>query len=63
MFLPQVPHYVNIIEAPDALKNLYRPVKDFNKNTITKVIGRSIENLLAVGYNEIENICVQRSDE
>ena len=24
---------------------------------------RSIENLLAVGYNEIENICVQRGDE
>ena len=24
---------------------------------------RSIENLLAVGYNEIENICVQRRDE
>ena len=24
---------------------------------------RSIENLLAVGYNEIENICVQRGNE
>ena len=46
MFLPQVPHYVNIIEAPDALKNLYRPVKDFNKNTITKVIGTAISKTL-----------------
>ena len=46
MFLPQVPHYVNIIEAPEALKNLYRPVKDFNKNTITKVIGTAISKIL-----------------
>lgn len=46
MFLPQVPHYVNIIEAPEALKNLYRPVKDFNKNTITKVIGTAISKTL-----------------
>ena len=46
MFLPQVPHYVNIIEAPEALKNLYRPVKDFNKNTITKVIGTAISKTI-----------------
>lgn len=46
MFLPQVPKYVNIIEAPTALTNLYLPVKKINKHTITKVLGTVISKML-----------------
>lgn len=52
MFLKQVPSYVNVLETPREVKNLYSSVKKSGRHMLVKVLGTAISTLLTKNVQE-----------